>query len=186
VVSWSGPILTRSYLSSCQLYPSLAALKDSGARDHFDVIPDFDMATASREKRDILAPADKEKLKQAFDISHFDLNAVIRGIQLTLVGGKDCFEYSTCIKDGHLADPSDCVAHRALQNPAIFTSEHYRQAAIAVAAGIAIRLLVAIPVRFDSLDPERRSLLTGAADRGHSGALMVQLILCRTRHCFMG
>jgi hypothetical protein len=31
---------------------------------------------------------DKAKLKQRFDISHFDLNAVIRGIQLTLVGGK--------------------------------------------------------------------------------------------------
>lgn len=34
----------------------------------------------------------------------------------------------------------------ALQNPGIFTSDHYRQAALAVAAGIAIRLLVAIPV----------------------------------------
>ena len=52
----------------------------------------------------------------------FEPNAILRGAQLTLVG-----------------------AHRALQNPAIFTSEHYRQAALAVAAGIAIRLLVAIP-----------------------------------------
>jgi hypothetical protein len=32
-------------------------------------------------------PIDKEKLKKKFDISHFDLNAVIRGIQLTGVGG---------------------------------------------------------------------------------------------------
>jgi hypothetical protein len=39
------------------------------------------------------------------------------------------------------------IAHRALQNPGIFTSEHYRQAAYAVAAGIAIRLIIAIPVR---------------------------------------
>lgn len=30
---------------------------------------------------------DKEELKKAFDISHFDLNAIIRGVQLTLVGG---------------------------------------------------------------------------------------------------
>jgi hypothetical protein len=33
-------------------------------------------------------PVDKEQLKKAFDVSHFDLNAVLRGIQLTLVGGK--------------------------------------------------------------------------------------------------
>jgi hypothetical protein len=31
---------------------------------------------------------DKVKLKKKFDISHFDLNAIIRGVQLTLVGGK--------------------------------------------------------------------------------------------------
>ncbi|KAK1753526.1 formamidase [Echria macrotheca] len=68
-------------------------------------------------------PIEKEKLKQLFDISHFDLNAVIRGIQLTGVG-----------------------AHRALQNPKLFTSQHYKQAAIAVAAGIAIRILIAIPI----------------------------------------
>jgi hypothetical protein len=37
--------------------------------------------------------------------------------------------------------------NRALQNPGIFTSDHYRQAAIAVAAGIAIRVIVAVPVR---------------------------------------
>ncbi|KAK0610508.1 hypothetical protein B0T17DRAFT_116726 [Bombardia bombarda] len=66
---------------------------------------------------------DKEKLKTSFDLSHFGLNAVLRGMQLTLVG-----------------------AHRALQNPGIFTSQHYRQAAIAVASGIAIRLLIAIPI----------------------------------------
>ncbi|KAL1844079.1 hypothetical protein VTJ49DRAFT_4931 [Mycothermus thermophilus] len=67
---------------------------------------------------------DKEKFKNKLtDLSHFDLNAVIRGIQLTVVG-----------------------AHRALQNPDLFTSEHYKQAAIAVAAGIAIRLLIALPI----------------------------------------
>ncbi|KAK5653521.1 hypothetical protein OQA88_8780 [Cercophora sp. LCS_1] len=69
------------------------------------------------------SPIDKAQLKRWFDISHFDLNAVIRGIQLTGVG-----------------------AHRALQNPNVFTSDHYRQAVIAVAAGIAIRILIAIPI----------------------------------------
>ena len=36
--------------------------------------------------------------------------------------------------------------NRALQNPGLFTSDHYRQAAIAVAAGIAIRIIVAVPI----------------------------------------
>jgi hypothetical protein len=53
----------------------------------------------------------------------FELNSILRGAQLTIVG-----------------------AQRALQNPGIFTSDHYRQAAIAVAAGIAIRLALSIPV----------------------------------------
>ncbi|KAK3697089.1 hypothetical protein LTR37_017687 [Vermiconidia calcicola] len=52
----------------------------------------------------------------------FEPNAILRGAQLTLVG-----------------------ANRALQNPGLFTSEHYRQAALAVAAGIGIRILIAIP-----------------------------------------
>ncbi|KAF2195431.1 hypothetical protein K469DRAFT_722665 [Zopfia rhizophila CBS 207.26] len=56
-------------------------------------------------------------------MSNFDPNAILRGAQLTLVG-----------------------VHRALQNPDLFTSKHYRQAALAVAAGIAIRLIVAIPI----------------------------------------
>ncbi|KAK4228204.1 Acetamidase/Formamidase family-domain-containing protein [Podospora fimiseda] len=66
---------------------------------------------------------DKDKLKQKLDVSHFDLNAVLRGAQLTLVG-----------------------AQRALRNPDIFTSRHYKQAAIAVAAGILIRIIIAIPI----------------------------------------
>lgn len=37
---------------------------------------------------DIRKPqVDKEKLKEAFDVSNFDINAIIRGVQLTLVGG---------------------------------------------------------------------------------------------------
>lgn len=54
---------------------------------------------------------------------HFEPNAILRGAQLTVVG-----------------------ALRALQNPALFTGEHYKQAGLAVLAGIAIRILVAIPV----------------------------------------
>ncbi|EZF36225.1 hypothetical protein TMEN_8240 [Trichophyton mentagrophytes] len=53
----------------------------------------------------------------------FEPNAILRGAQLTLVG-----------------------AHRALQNPELFKSEHYKQAALAVCSGIAIHLVVAIPI----------------------------------------
>ncbi|KAL2115091.1 hypothetical protein VTJ04DRAFT_10754 [Mycothermus thermophilus] len=65
----------------------------------------------------------KAKLKKKFDLSHFDLNAILRGIQLTLVG-----------------------AHRALQNPDLFNSEHYKQAVIAIAAGIVVQLLISLPI----------------------------------------
>ncbi|KXH52451.1 transmembrane protein UsgS [Colletotrichum salicis] len=68
-------------------------------------------------------PIDKERLKREFDLSHFDVNQILRGIQLTLVG-----------------------AQRALQNPALFTSDHYRQAGIAVLSGLAIRLVISIPI----------------------------------------
>merc|ERR1711881_231039 len=56
-------------------------------------------------------------------VANFDPDAILRGAQLTLVG-----------------------AHRALQNPRLFTNEHYRQAALAVAAGLAIRMLIEIPI----------------------------------------
>lgn len=66
------------------------------------------------------------KLKEELDVSNFDPNAIIRGAQLTLVG-----------------------AHRALQNPAIFTNDHYKQAAAAVLVGIGIRLAIMVPVSSD-------------------------------------
>ncbi|KAL3426151.1 transmembrane protein UsgS [Phlyctema vagabunda] len=66
---------------------------------------------------------DKDKLKKQFDIQSFDPNAILRGAQLTVVG-----------------------ALRALQNPSLFTSDHYKQAAYAVAAGIVIRIAIAIPI----------------------------------------
>ncbi|KID78421.1 transmembrane protein UsgS, partial [Metarhizium brunneum ARSEF 3297] len=67
----------------------------------------------------------KAKLIDSFnlDASHFELNAIFRGAQLTLVG-----------------------AYRALQNPDLFTAEYYKQAIYAVLAGLGIRLLVAIPI----------------------------------------
>ncbi|KAF1988810.1 hypothetical protein K402DRAFT_328161 [Aulographum hederae CBS 113979] len=55
-------------------------------------------------------------------MSNFDLNAILRGAQLTLVG-----------------------AYRALQNPKLFNNEHYQQAALAVGAGLLISFLVWIP-----------------------------------------
>lgn len=44
----------------------------------------------SQDKPELHVPVeiDKEKLKKAFDFSHFDINAILRGIELTLVGGK--------------------------------------------------------------------------------------------------
>jgi hypothetical protein len=78
---------------------------------------------SSNERMSIDKDKLKEKLEQKLDVSHFDPNTVIRGAQLTLVG-----------------------AHRALQNPALFTTDHYRQAAIAVVAGLAIRLVISVPI----------------------------------------
>ncbi|PMD42400.1 transmembrane protein-like protein UsgS [Hyaloscypha variabilis F] len=65
----------------------------------------------------------QEELKKKLEVTNFDPNAILRGAQLTVVG-----------------------ALRALQNPALFTSEHYKQAALAVAIGIAIRIAISIPI----------------------------------------
>ncbi|PQE20674.1 transmembrane protein [Rutstroemia sp. NJR-2017a BBW] len=67
--------------------------------------------------------ADRDALLEKLSVSHFDLNAIIRGAQLTVVG-----------------------ALRALRNPQLFTSEHYKQAALAVLAGVIIRLAIEIPI----------------------------------------
>ncbi|KAL2014806.1 hypothetical protein VTN00DRAFT_2331 [Thermoascus crustaceus] len=56
-------------------------------------------------------------------MSNFEPNAIIRGFQLTVVG-----------------------TVRALRNPELFKYNHFRQAAIAVAAGIAIHLIVQFPI----------------------------------------
>ncbi|KAI1809763.1 formamidase [Poronia punctata] len=81
------------------------------------------MAQPSRPDAYAKVNTGRDKVNEAFDFSHFDPNAVLRGAQLTLVG-----------------------AHRALQNPAIFNNAHYKQAAIAVGAGLVIRLAIAVPI----------------------------------------
>jgi hypothetical protein len=79
-------------------------------------------------------------------LGNFDPNAILRGAQLTLVGCK-LSVLGSIFSPQHSRDKTNSHSvHRALQNPAIFTSTHYRQAALAVAAGIAIRLILAIPI----------------------------------------
>jgi hypothetical protein len=43
---------------------------------------------ADKVKRAVERNVDTNKLKEKFDVSHFDANAVLRGMQLTLVGGE--------------------------------------------------------------------------------------------------
>lgn len=83
----------------------------------------FCHSTAHRRRCTPDSRLSQPKKMDNFDVSNFDINAILRGAQLTLVG-----------------------VNRAVQNPGLFTSSHYRQAAIAVAAGIAIRIIVAVPV----------------------------------------
>ena len=46
------------------------------------------MESTSEKIQHKLEKIDKEKLKQRFDLSHFGIDAIIRGMQLTLVGGQ--------------------------------------------------------------------------------------------------
>ncbi len=130
----------------------------------------------------------KDKVKAAFDLSSFEMNAVLRGAQLTIVGGTSLlfrcsissfihpipsttfvgfiktrsrldilsiyawisiYIYIYIYIHIYLCVPGltrHAVAHRALQNPAIFNNAHYKQAAVAIGAGLAIRLAIAVPV----------------------------------------
>lgn len=61
------------------------------------------MPTKSNIEKDVIADIkegfdsiDKEKLKKKLDLSHFSANAVIRGMQLTLVGGRS--DLTLCAK----------------------------------------------------------------------------------------
>lgn len=88
-----------------------------------------------------------QKPSGLLDLSNFDINAVLRGMQLTLVGGANHFvQLSRLLFRSNSTANRVASAHRALQNPAMFTSDHYKQAAYAVVIGIAIRLIVSVPV----------------------------------------
>ncbi|KAK6352787.1 hypothetical protein TWF696_004790 [Orbilia brochopaga] len=63
------------------------------------------------------------KAKALESLQSFDPGLVLRGAQLTVVG-----------------------AYRALQNPNLFRSRHYRQAALAVLAGLLVKLLLDLPI----------------------------------------
>lgn len=92
----------------------------------------------SQVQRPLMSP---ENLEKKLQVSNFDPNAIIRGLSSL---GQLFWQILTSYIGAQLTVVG---ALRALQNPALFTSEHYKQAAIAVAAGIAIRLAIAIPVR---------------------------------------
>jgi hypothetical protein len=69
----------------------LSFLAHPPCRTHTITILDLNSRTVCQKSvmaESRLPPTDKEKLKKAFDFSHFDINAILRGIQLTLVGGK--------------------------------------------------------------------------------------------------
>ncbi|TVY19190.1 hypothetical protein LARI1_G002337 [Lachnellula arida] len=87
-------------------------------------------------QKPILTKEHQEQLKQKLQVSNFHPDAILRGVQLTIVG----------VWQPRRPADINISALRALQNPKLFTSEHYKQAAIAVAAGIAIRLLISIPI----------------------------------------
>ena len=92
---------------------------------------DFD--TIVRETRQSIAQS----------AADFDANAILRGMQLTIVGGNEQ-DFTSC----SAAWVDRMTALRALQNPELFKYEACRQAALAVCAGIAVRLFVTVPVSF--------------------------------------
>ncbi|KAF3199721.1 hypothetical protein TWF679_001238 [Orbilia oligospora] len=63
------------------------------------------------------------KQKAIDSLQSFDPGLILRGAQLTVVG-----------------------AYRALQNPHLFRSSHYKKAALAVAAGLLLRIIVDLPI----------------------------------------
>jgi hypothetical protein len=42
-----------------------------------------------RPHKPLLNHEEQEKLKQQFDVTNFDVNAILRGAQLTVVGGEN-------------------------------------------------------------------------------------------------
>lgn len=93
-------------------------------------------------------------------MSNFEPNAVIRGFQLTVVGSMSLILRARSESPPLIAGS----AVRALQNPELFKYEHFRQAALAVAIGIIIHLIIQIPV-CRSFILMLRLLLTYCQDR---------------------
>lgn len=82
-------------------------------------------------------------------MSNFDPNAILRGAQLTIVGGlfiTPSLNSLVCPTDLAPSSPSPLPAYRALQNPSLFEMAHYKQAVLAVLIGVALRLIVAAPI----------------------------------------
>jgi hypothetical protein len=77
-------------------------------------------------------------------------------------------------------------AHRALQNPDLFTTEYYKQAMYAILAGLGIRLLVAIPVRNCQSKLTTGPPLTQRADYRRSPYVVVYFISLPPRPSVMG
>lgn len=93
----------------------MARLATDPSKSPADVVP-------QEQHAPLLAKLEDPLKKVDWSASNVNPNTILRGAQLTVVG-----------------------AIRALQNPQLFKHENYRQAAIAVAAGIAIRLIIAAP-----------------------------------------
>jgi hypothetical protein len=92
-------------------------------------------------------------------MSNFEPNAILRGAQLTVVGSM----FSRSEIDIARVLTFILIAVRALRNPQLFKHEHFRQAALAVAIGVAIHLVVQIPVGV--FRPKYNGLLTGTCCR---------------------
>lgn len=73
------------YPSSTQpLRPSTSQLCAGGQMSNMEA---RERRPKPKPERELPVDIDKEKLKKAFDISHFNVNAILRGAELTLVGG---------------------------------------------------------------------------------------------------
>ena len=77
-------------------------------------------------------------------------------------------------------------AFRALQNPELFKYEHYRQAALAVCAGILIRFLIAVPVSISFTWTGRLLVDCTIWDYCRQSFSVDDCILCRFWICNLG
>ena len=59
------------------------------------LVRNFGPSVRSTMPEEQVAPLDLGRLMKKFDISHFGLNAILRGMQLTLVGGRNKHQTNT-------------------------------------------------------------------------------------------